>query len=141
MPDEHREATEAAAKHRSQAGELYAQHRSEGRDELLDQARQEDGKAAYFEEKAQGGGQKKDTFQRDGEASGYTERRAWYAPGSVADDKMLSFEEAKQGGILDEVTKGSIPCSFLNQVSLKFFEACFRLLETYFLNKRSKVPL
>ncbi len=105
MPDEHREATEAAAKHRQQAGELYAQHRSEGRDELLDQARQEDSKAAHFEEKARGGGgQKKDTFQRDGEASGDTERRAWYAPGSVADDKLLSFEEAKQGGILDQVT-------------------------------------
>lgn len=104
---EYREASEAAASHRQRAGELYAQHRSEGKDELLTQAREEYAKATHFEEKAQGaqGGQKQDTFQRDGEAAGDSDRRAWYEPGSVADDKMLQFEEAKQGGILDEVTK------------------------------------
>lgn len=102
--DEYQEARQAAAQHRQRAGELYAQHRSEGKDEALKEAREETARADQLEDTAKNA-RAKDTFQKDGEAAKDSDRRTWFEPGTVADDKMQQFEEAREGGILDQVTK------------------------------------
>lgn len=103
---ESQQALAQAAEHRRRAGELFTQHRREGGDELLTRAKEENEKAAHWEGKAQAAGPKKqDAFERDGEAAEDSKRRAWFEPGSVADDKLMQLDEASQGGILDQVTR------------------------------------
>jgi hypothetical protein len=109
VPRDDRQTQQALAQathHRQLAGELFAQHRREGGEELLDRAKSENAKANAWEHKAMGiSPRQEDSFQRDGEAAGDSQRRAWYEPGSVAEDKLMQFEEARQGGILDQVTR------------------------------------
>lgn len=109
-------------------------HRAQGRDlelradragdnqqgkQLRSQAEEETRLANHFEEEAaryldewrgisQPSGEKGADEQTEAELTEDEEaklRRAWYLPGSVADDPMLQLDEAGAGGLLEQVAK------------------------------------
>lgn len=111
--DNLREAQNQSRAHRQQAGELFAAHAREDDPDkkrvLLEEAKQENEKADGFDKKA---GKLLARFSpgKEGEAEtaqkeSYTDRRSWYLPGTVADDKLLQVEEANQGSLAGNLMK------------------------------------
>lgn len=132
---EAQQAQDTANHHRRRAGELYMAHRQNGDDHTLSQAKQEAEHADSWQRKAEAlqtsrewdpdsAKQKKSDAPaktqkapaakrkepergeaEEAESSSWSSRRAWYLPGSVADDKILQAEEAQQSGLLDQLGK------------------------------------
>lgn len=112
--DEYREAVSRAQEHRQNAGELFAEHareKDETRQEsLLSHAKHENELADQYEKTAS------ELLEHDesdhtlgqeqteqGDPTDFGSKRAWFEPGSVADDVLLQFEEANQGSLIGNV--------------------------------------